>query len=241
MRYLPLQLIAVGIILCCRTALAGGSAHTNVPKDPGSAVNIFISSFQLPEDVKRVVMLPPANDVFNGPLSDACQMLDPVLQAELIKAGRFEVVAAEPETLRNCTGRLSWTGEEALPTNFFDSLKQFYGCDAVLFCHLTVFRSSPPLAIGWRLKLVDIKTGKIIWAADQIYDANNPDVAKAAKQYEKARQPHQSTTFHIYSFLAWCINTPTRSVLDDQWNILHSPRYFGEFSAQQLLKTLPQR
>lgn len=241
MRYLIIQLIAVGI-LCCRTAFAGGSgSHVSASKDSGSAVNIFISSFQLPEDVKRVVMLPPASDVFNGPLSDACQMLGPVLQAELIKAGRFEVVAAEPETLRNCTGRLSWTGEEALPTNFFDSLKQFYGCDAVLFCHLTVFRSSPPLAIGWRLKLVDIKTGKIIWAVDQIYDANNPDVAKAAKQYEKERQPHQSTTFHIYSFLAWCINTPTRSVLDDQWNILHSPRYFGQFSAQQLLKTLPQR
>jgi len=186
-------------------------------------------------------MLPLACDTPDCSLSDGCQMLTPVLQAELIKTGRFEVAATDPETLRNCTGRLSWTGEEALPSNFFDSLKQYYGCDAVLFGHLTTFRSSPPLAVGWRLKLVDIKTGQIIWAADEIYDASNPIIAKAAQRYEKREQPHQSLVFHIYSFLAWCINTPTRSALDDQWNILHSPRYFAEFSADQLLKTLPER
>jgi hypothetical protein len=128
-----------------------------------------------------------------------------------------------------------------LPLNFFDSLKQYYGCDAVLFCHLTTFRSSPPLAIGWRFKLADVKTGAILWAADEVFDANNPDVAKAAQQYEKQRQPHQSVAFHIYSFFAWCINTPTRTALDDQWNIFHSPRYFGQFSADQLLNTLPER
>jgi len=37
------------------------------------------------------------------------------------------------------------------------------------------------------------------------------------------------------------VNTPTRSALDDQWNILHEPRYFGEYSAEKLLATLPQR
>jgi hypothetical protein len=244
MKYLAAQVIAIGFVLSCRTAFAGGSgpASLSAPADPpGPAVNVFVSSFQLPDQLKRVVILPLAGDTFDGPQSDGCQMLGPVLQAELIKTGEFEVVAADPETLRHCTGSLSWTGDEALPANFFDSLKQFYGCDGVLFCHLTTFRPSPPLAIGWRLKLVDVKTGKIIWAADEIYDARDPNVAKAAKRFEKRQQPHQSVVYHIYSFLAWCINTPTRSVLDDQWNILHSPRYFAEFSSDQLLKTLPER
>ena len=242
MKYLAAQIIAIGIVLGCGPAYAGGSGPPPASADPAApAQNTFVSSSELPVDLRRVVMLPLASDTFNCTLSDGCQMLGPVLQAELIKTGKFEVVAADPETLRNCTGRLSWTGEEALPANFFDSLKQFYGCDAVLFCDLTTFRPSPPLAIGLRLKLVDVKTGKIIWAADEIYDANNADVRKAAQIYEKREQPHQSLVFHIYSFLAWCINTPTRTALDDQWNILHSPRYFGEFSADQVLKTLPQR
>lgn len=245
MKFFTAQLIAIGIVCSCWTTFAGGSGShltASAPAYPDPpTVNAFVSSSQLPVELKRVVMLPLACDKFSGPLADGCQMLSPVLQAELIKTAKFEVVMSDPETLRNCTGRMSWTGEEVLPANFFDSLKQFYGCDAVLFCELTTFRASPPMAIGWRLKLADVKTGKIIWAADEIYDANNPDVAKAAQQYEKQRQPHQSFVYHVYSFLAWCINTPTRSVLDDQWNILHSPRYFARFSADQLLKTLPER
>lgn len=243
------SLTAAPIVISClvlalgRPAFAGGPGPTPPPPPPEVVQlgNVFVSSPELPADLNRVVMLPPACESFSGPMADACQMLGPVLKAELIKTGKFEVVAADPETLRNCTGRLSWTGEEALPDDFFDSLKQFYGCDAVLFCHLTAFRSSAPLAIGWRLKLADVKTGKILWAADEVYDARDLAVAKAAQQYEKQQQPHQSVVFHIYSFLAWCINTPTRSALDDQWNILHSPRYFGAFSAAQLLNTLPAR
>jgi hypothetical protein len=125
--------------------------------------------------------------------------------------------------------------------NFFDNLKRVYGCDAVLFCELTTFRSDAPLAIGWRLKLVDAKAGNILWAADEIFDAGNKSVAKEAEQFEKGQQPHHNFFYGAYSFLAWCVDTPTRSALDDQWNILHSPRYFGEYSAEKLVKTLPTR
>ena len=261
MKYLAAQLIIVGIIFGYGPVFAGDSwpvplspSTHSAPTDPGPATdpgppapsdprgaNAFVSSPELPANLRRVLMLPLACDSFTGPLADGCQILDPVLRAALIKTGKFEVVAADSETLRNCTGQLSWTGEEALPANFFESLKQYYDCDAILFCHLTTLHSSPPLAIGLRLKLVDVKTEKIIWATDEIYDAGNPNVAKAAQLYEKRQQPHQSLAFHIYSFLAWCINTPTRSALDDQWNILHSPRYFGAFAADQVLTTLPQR
>lgn len=230
------SIVTAFIILACRPVLAGDSAPTTPPPH-----HLRMANSALPSELRRVVMLPPACGTFAGPMSDACQMLAPVLNAELIKTHRFEVVTADPQTLRNCTGRLGWTGEEELPLNFFDSLKQYYGCDAVLFCHLTTFRASPPLAIGWRLKLADAKTGQILWAADEIFDANDPGVAKAAQTFERQRQPRQGIVFHVYSFLAWCINTPTRTALDDQWNILHSPRYFGEFSAAQLLKTLPDR
>jgi hypothetical protein len=244
MKFLTTAPLFISCLLLGRMpALAGGSGPTPPPAPVALTQigNVYASASQLPVELRRIVMLPPACGAFSGPLSDGCQMLGPVLQAELIKTGKFEVVAADPETLRNCTGALGWTGEETLPSDFFAGLKQFYGCDAVLFCHLTEFRSSAPLAIGWRLKLVDAKTGAILWAADEIYDAKNAQVAKAAQHFERLQQPHQSALYHIYSFLGWCINTPERSALDDQWNILHSPRYFGEFSVAQLLKTLPDR
>jgi hypothetical protein len=212
------------------------SADSGVP-----VANIFISSPQLPATFKRVVVLPMASEESSADLADGCQMLDSVLRTALIKTSRFEVVPATPETLRRCTGQASWTGTETLPPDFFTGLKDVYGCDGVLFCELTIFRPTPPLAVGWRLKLADAGTGKIIWAADEIFDANNLNVAKDAQQFQRREQPHHNAIYYTYSFLAWCVNTPTRTALDDQWNVLHSPRYFGEYSAEKLLQTLPQR
>lgn len=203
--------------------------------------NVFVSSPELPASLKRVVVLPLACEEPTANLTGGCQMLDPVLRAALIRTGDFEVVTVTPEALRGCTGRLSWTGAETLPADFFDSLKHEYGCDAVLFCQLTVFRPTPPLAVGWRLKLVDAGTGKIIWAADEIFDAGNLSVARDAQRFQRSEQPHHNIFYDAYSFLAWCVNTPTRSALDDQWNILHSPEYFGKYSAEKLLGTLPLR
>jgi hypothetical protein len=235
MKYLVLALLTAVFVISSRwNSLADNTA--NVP-----SANVFVASPVLPASLRRVLILPMACERPDSDLSGGCQTLDPVLQAELIKTGKFEIVVADPETLRSCTGRLSWNGEEVLPPGFFDSLRSVYGCDAVLFSDLTEFRSMAPLAIGWRLKLADAGTGKILWAADDIFDASNANVAKGAQQFEKSQQPHHNFTYNVYSFFAWCVHTPTRTALDDQWNILHSPRLFGDYCAGTLLATLPQR
>ena len=231
---IALCLIVVSLIFGGWTTLAGDSS-TN-----GQA-NVFLSLPTLPADLKRVVVLPLACDESSGPLADGCQMFDPVLRAALIKTGRFEVVPASSDVLSRCTGKLTWTGEEVLPQDFFESLRNVYGCDAVMFCQLSVLRGSPPLAIGWKLKLTDIKTGKILWAADEIFDAGNLCVAKDAQQFEEKQRPRQGILYATYSDIAWWLNVPVRTALDDQWDILHSPKYFGEYSAEKLLTTLPQR
>jgi hypothetical protein len=205
---------------------------------------VYVSSKTLPAGLRRVLVLPLACEKMNGVngnLSGGCQMLAPVLQAELTKAGRFEVVIASPETLRSCTGQMSWNSWEALPADFFQNLRNVYGCDGVLFCDLSTFRPDAPLAVGWRFKLTDAETGKILWAADEIFDAGDLAVAQDAERYEKSRQPHHNFFYNVYSFLSWCVDTPTRSALDDQWKILHSPQFFAEYSLENLLETLPQR
>jgi hypothetical protein len=232
------RLLSVFVLVFASLILAD---NATLADDTDKSLNVFVSSPTLPADLRRVLVLPLDSVAASSDLSSGCQTLDPVLRAALVKTGKFEVVAADPETLRTCTGKLGWTGEEVLPLKFFSSLRNVYGCDAVLFCELTTFRPNAPLAIGWRLKLTDAKTGSILWAADEIFDANNLGTAKSAEQFERAQQPHHGVIFGAYSFFAWCINTPTRSALDDQWNILHSPRYFGDFSAEKLLKTLPAR
>ncbi len=205
-----------------------------------SSTNVFISTPILPLAIKRVVMLPLACNESRADLFDNCEKFGPVFQSELIKTRRFEVVLASPETLRISTGKLSWTGAEALPENFFGSLNQVYGCDAVLFCQLTALHAYPPLAIGWRLKLVDSHTRKIIWAADEIFDASNPETAKSAEKYQSHVQQTDEKTKTFFKLMLTYANREMPAV-GDQWDILNSPRFFGRYAAAALLETLPKR
>jgi hypothetical protein len=232
-----IRLLVAGVIFV-------GCALTNGTIASGQDVksqNVFTSSPVLPKDLKRVLVLPLAFKEPRADLGSGCEMLEPVLQSELAKTRKFEVVPVGAEMLRSLTGRFAWTGAEILPADFFDSLRRAYGCDAVLFCQLTAFRAYAPLAIGWRMKLVDVRSQKIIWAADEVFDAIEPAVAKGAEQFQKQQQNvHGETKSLLKTFLKLADREPL-SALDDQWAILNSPRYFGQYSAAKLLQTLPER
>lgn len=205
-----------------------------------SPTNVFVTSSFMPLEIGRVVMLPLACDESRVDLADGCEKLGPICQAELIKTRRFEVVSADPETLRISTGKSSWTGAEILPGNFFESLNQVYGCDAVLFCQLTTLHAYAPLVVGWRMKLVDSHTKKIIWAADELFDAGNPETAKNAQAYQSHLQQTDVKTKTFFKRLFTFANRETPPVVD-QWDILNSPRFFGRYAAASVLATLPKR
>ena len=210
--------------------LAGGA-----PPD-----NVFTASDTLPPALKRVVMLPLAHEDTPSELFSGCEMLAPVIEAEFIKAKRFEVVAASSKSILSLSGQPTWTGAEILPADFFGSLQRVYGCDGVLFCQLSAFHAYPPIIIGWRLKLVDLATQKIIWSADVVYDAGDPAVSKSAEAYQKQQQGACKPATLFHRVVTW-LNREPEAATDDQWTILNSPRYFGEFTAATLLQTLPKR
>ena len=203
-------------------ALTGSTGLADQTAAIGQPENVFWGSAVLPGDLRRVLVLPLACDASAADLSEGCTALNPVLLAELGKIEKFEVIPADPETLRRLTGRLTWTGSEILTADFFDSLRRAYGCDAVLFCQLTVYRAYPPLAVGWRLKLVGDRTGQILWAADEVFHAAAPDTPDAAYDFDFPQLP----LFHSAS---------------ERWLRENSPRQFGQNTLAGLLTTLPYR
>jgi hypothetical protein len=214
------------LLLAVATAFLAGcetpSAMTVALQTPYKPDDIFLAGGKLPGDIKRIVMLPLACDARQTDLVAGRNMLEPVLFQELIKSKRFEVIQISREELWRLTGRADWTGKEVLPANILDLLKKESGCDAVLFCELTEFRAYPPLAIGWRLKLVDVRQKKTLWAGDEHFDAGNPAVIAGARLYQRRGQV----------------------VLDDSssgWLAVNSPRQFGQYSIDSLLGTLPVR
>jgi len=213
----------VGLCAFC-TAIAGcqsapphaGLLHSD------RAENVFAYPPKLSLDLRRVALLPLAAEAAGGDLPDGCAALAPVLQEQLIKTQKFEVVAVDPAILRRGSGQVNWTGTEVLPPDLLAFLKREYGCDGVLFAELTAYRAYAPLAVGWRLKLVDVRSGQIVWAADEVFDAKRPAVSLAAQRFA-------SPGFNL-PFLR-----------QENWVAVNSPRQFGGYTAATLLDTLPDR
>ncbi len=182
--------------------------------------NVFSYPPTLPMNLQRVAVLPLACEEPHANLPEGCEALNPVLLTELAKLKKFEVVAVNRENLRSRTGRSSWTGAEVLPAEFFASLQRTYGCDAVLFCQLTVFHAYAPITVGWRFKMVDTRTRQILWAADEVFDAGQKTVLNGAARFQA---------------------TALRGSEADGWSIRNSPRQFGQYAAARLLATLPDR
>lgn len=182
--------------------------------------NTYRVSEEMPHTVRRVAVLPLAT----GASSDLIlggETMQPIILDELIKTRRFEVVPVDPEKLRSVTGQTRWTDTEALPAGFFGFLRREYACDAVLFSELTAFRGYAPLNIGWRLKLADARTGKILWASDELFDASDPNILNQVRHH---------------SLVPWGDSEP----LND-WHVENSPRDFGRFFIAEVLATLPDR
>jgi hypothetical protein len=184
--------------------------------------NVFGRPSALPPNLRRVAVLPLATESLEADLPDGCAALQPVLFDELVRAEKFEVVSVRPENLRASSGRAAWTGTEPLPRGFFDSLRREYGCDDVLFCELTVYHAYTPLAVGWRLKLADARTQKIIWAADTVFYAGEPGVARNAVKFMRQRDAAATAD-------------------ESRWQSANSPRQFGRYTAAEIIGTLPPR
>lgn len=211
--------ILVGALAGCQTPLFATGPLAPKPDHPG---NVFAYPPNLSPSLQRVAVLPLAATAAVGDLPEGCEALTPVLWEQLVKSKKFEVVNVTPAQLRRRTGRPAWTGTESLPADFLASLHQEYGCDAVLFSELTAYHAYAPLVVGWRLKLVDVRTGQILWAVDELFDAARPGIASAACHFEKGQQA-------------------TTAASDRRWVVLNSPRRFGGYSAAALLDTLPDR
>lgn len=184
--------------------------------------NIYAESPTLPKNIRRVVVLPLACDENNAVVNDGRLTLEPVLLSEFIKTKKFEVVTSDAAFLKNRFGRADWTSEETLPPDLFALLRENSACDAVLFARLTVYRAYPPLEVGWRLRLVNVETGRTIWSADEVFNGGESSVKDGARRHQLLAERDPSGA-------------------PDEWFIQNSPAKFGQYTAASLFTTLPAR
>lgn len=211
---------AVGMLALCGCAAMMDALPMSGPVHRPQ--NVYRGVDKLPRDLKRVAVLPLRVDGKDHATELARPGLQKVLLSELSKSGRFELVLVRPELLRDWTGKPAWGSEEELPPGLLDRIRSETGCEGVLFCQVTGYRAYPPLAIGWRLRLVDVDGLRVWWAADEWFDAADEAVANAARRHSMDRSPRELAQV-------------------DARQILYSPLRFGTYTASALAATCPGR
>ncbi len=184
--------------------------------------NFYRSARYIPVQIRRLAVLPVTVEAADWQAEEGRTELEPVLFAELGKVNAFELVPVTPNQLREWTGKARWNAQEKLPADFFEHLQNALSCDAVLFSHLRPYRAYKPLVLGWNLKIVETKDKSVLWAADEVFDASEAVIARAAESYCRE---------HVENV----------KPLADSSNILNSPRRFSQYTLSALLATLPER
>ncbi len=184
--------------------------------------NVFKEADKLPPTFRRVIVLPLS---YNEAEKDALagkEVLEPILQAELTKQSKMELVFLKPEQLRLWTGRDRWDFQEPLPHDLLRIMREKANAEGILFSHLTHYVPYPPIKVGWRFKLTTATDGDVLWSADEIFDGGDETVSNSARRYAKS---------HLNK----------GPVLADSRSILLSPSSFGQYSIAALLDTIPAR
>ncbi|MEN9572809.1 MAG: hypothetical protein RL514_664 [Verrucomicrobiota bacterium] len=218
--------LAVGGLLAgCETVEQVMSERVSGPDyQPGNVTRVPAG---VPEQVRRVAVLPLVASARGAQAEAGAETMQAVLVAELVRAGHFEIVTVSAEDLTHATGRPQWTAEEKLPPALLQRLRERLGCDAVLFSRLTQYRAYPPLAVGWSFKLVECpakpgESPRILWAADEVFDAGNPAVVNSARRY-------------------YLNQSKVSGPLAESRTMLQTPRRFAQYTLHALALTVPPR
>ncbi len=167
--------------------------------------------------LRRVVVLPlwAAHPVS----TESAAAFDEVFLNALQQEHRFEVVALTRDECLRRFRRESLSSSGALPTNLLKVLKAEFAADGVLFLDLTVFSAYKPITIGVRGKLASVDGARLIWTFDNVFAADEPTVANAARHH--------------------FIDRDKAAPIDMTPAVLQSPARFAAYVAAATFATLP--
>jgi len=68
------------------------------------------------------------------------------------------------------------------------TIRETLKCDGLLLGTITEFRPYPHMAVGLRLKLLDLRDGQLLWAIEQVWDSADKRTEKRIKDYYKSEK-----------------------------------------------------
>ncbi|MEC7800417.1 MAG: hypothetical protein VX609_03925 [Verrucomicrobiota bacterium] len=185
---------------------------------PYTASNLYPIE-RLPSYFNRVAVLPVYHQDQDSTL---LSFVDEIFQQELLQERIFEVIPISRNTMKMQFGKDMVSSTNPLPNNFLTFLEKNTQSNGVLFTEILSYRPYRPMSLSVRSKLIDLKSGELMWAIDETIDAGHASVQLAAHQYQSASQVR-------------AISKKT------QGSTIQSPRIFAKFVASKIFETLPNR
>lgn len=176
---------------------------------------------RLPATLRRVAVLPAAG--LSSIPEESLTRLDQALIGELNRTARAEAVPVSRDVLARLSGARQLEATEALPHDLLSKLRTYTQADAVLFTDITTYSPYPPLALGLRARLVDLTSGEILWAFDNLFDTTHPAVVNAARRHYLNTSPAAPGSADLSS------------------TVLQNPTRFGAYVGAAMFSTLPPR
>jgi hypothetical protein len=171
LKLLPLLLVVV---------LAG--CNSDKKSGPSSQSNYYLNPKKPIATIGRVAII-ELNNLSQRPevSADMTQALFEAIQKRNV-FGLTIVYRSDPA----CKGLLT-EGKEDYSLEQLNMLHKNLKADAALIGEVTQYYSYPRLAIGLRLKLIDLRDGTLIWAVEQFWDSTDKQVENRAEAFFKTQ------------------------------------------------------
>lgn len=153
-----------------------------------------------------------ANDNLTIPLTNAIRDL---IQKKHIFALRTILRNDQPWRDLDLESTSSYTIEQLA------SIRKQLKADAVIFGYISQYRPYPHMMLGVHLKMVDLRTGHLIWALEQVWDSTDKRVERRMKIF------YDNTMRDGYEPFGWTL-------------MITSPNAFNKFVIDEVAQTLPE-
>jgi len=218
--------LLVGLLLAFLLAASGCqtvSSHVNRRYDTTlgekrEVTNVYQDGDALAQRFRRVALLPFHKGAAYRHID--MERIERLFAAEILKLRLFEVADVPPERMEELFGLPSFSSVEPLPPRLLSRLRKAYGVDGVLLVDVTHYQPYRRVSLGVRAKLVEVETGAVVWAADELFDAASPAVANAARR-------HYNTKASIGQY-----------PLDYSYHALDTPSRFAVYVAHALFSEI---
>jgi hypothetical protein len=191
--------------------------------------NHHLANDEWSDDITVVAVMPLTSGRGDQWADQGLELMQPMLTEELARFDLFEAITITPDKLTALTGVPKVRPHDYLPNNFpaiiaaLDKQRTDRKvCNAVLFCEMDTFRPYPPLAMGWKFRLFNLKTGDLVWAFDEVFNVGDPRVNNSLRRYMRTQRMTHMDIF--------------RDSL-----VIDSPRVLARYSLTTALETMRKK